>query len=41
MLADDLAILADDDAGHGEAVLIIDDEGAIRMLVVEVLTEAG
>ncbi len=29
------------DAGHGETILIIDDEKAIRMLVVEVLLEAG
>gem|GEM_PF-239307 len=29
------------DAGHGETVLIIDDEEAVRSLVVEVLTEAG
>jgi len=29
------------DAGHGETVLVIDDEEAIRMLVADVLDEAG
>ena len=29
------------DAGHGETVLVIDDEVAVRMLMVEVLEEAG
>jgi PAS domain S-box-containing protein len=29
------------DAGHGETVLIIDDEHTVRLLIVEVLTEAG
>jgi PAS domain S-box-containing protein len=29
------------DAGHGEAVLVIDDEPIVRMLMVEVLEEAG
>jgi CheY-like chemotaxis protein len=29
------------DAGHGETVLVIDDEPTVRMLMVEVLEEAG
>jgi PAS domain S-box-containing protein len=29
------------EAGHGETVLVIDDEEAVRMLIVDVLTEAG
>jgi PAS domain S-box-containing protein len=29
------------DAGHGETVLVIDDEPTVRMLIVEVLEEAG
>ncbi len=29
------------DAGHGEAVLVVDDEPTVRMLVVDVLQEAG
>jgi PAS domain S-box-containing protein len=29
------------DSGHGEAVLVIDDEPTVRMLMVEVLEEAG
>ncbi len=31
----------DADAGHGETVLVIDDEPMVRMLIVEVLEEAG
>jgi PAS domain S-box-containing protein len=31
----------DNQAGHGETVLVIDDEPAIRMLVVEMLTDSG
>jgi PAS domain S-box-containing protein len=30
-----------DDSGHGETVLVIDDEPNVRMLMVEVLQEAG
>jgi PleD family two-component response regulator len=30
-----------EEAGHGETVLVIDDEEAIRMLVADVLEEAG
>ena len=30
-----------EDGGHGETVLVIDDEPTVRMLVVEVLEEAG
>jgi hypothetical protein len=29
------------DAGHGETVLVIDDESTVRMLMREVLEEAG
>jgi CheY-like chemotaxis protein len=29
------------DAGHGETILVIDDEPTVRMLIVEVLEEAG
>jgi DNA-binding response OmpR family regulator len=29
------------DHGHGETVLVVDDEPAIRMLIVDVLEEAG
>jgi PAS domain S-box-containing protein len=32
---------ADVEAGHGETVLVIDDEDAVRMLIVEILDEAG
>ncbi len=28
-------------SGHGETVLVIDDEPTVRMLMVEVLEEAG
>ncbi len=29
------------ESGHGETVLVIDDEAAVRMLIVDVLSEAG
>jgi CheY-like chemotaxis protein len=35
------ASAAGPDAGHGETVLVIDDEPTVRMLVAEVLIEAG
>ncbi|WP_292065187.1 hybrid sensor histidine kinase/response regulator [Brevundimonas sp. UBA7664] len=38
---DEPAAPRDNQAGHGETVLVIDDEPAIRMLVVEMLTDSG
>ena len=38
---EDLAATAIAEGGHGETVLIIDDEETVRMLVAEVLGEAG
>jgi len=35
------AIATAADSGHGETVLVIDDESTVRMLMVEVLEEAG
>lgn len=37
----DAEIGADEEAGQGETVLVIDDEETVRMLVVEVLEDAG
>ena len=40
-VADERWAQRDNQAGHGETVLIIDDEPAIRMLLVEMLTQSG
>ena len=39
--ADERSTPRDSQAGHGETVLVIDDEPAIRMLLVEMLTDSG
>ena len=39
--ADELAAAPPADAGHGETVLVIDDEPVVRMLMLEVLQDAG
>ncbi|CAN5424063.1 hypothetical protein BH10PSE1_BH10PSE1_08320 [soil metagenome] len=38
---DDAGTVSSGQGGHGETVLVVDDEETVRMLVVEVLTEAG